>query len=168
MADFVEKEIDYAGLKKLVTAFDKLKLIEDGKIKVDKTDALETLGQKYLDAVGKVPEDKEEALTEEMVGAFNFLRKHLEAKKKEAVKEEKAAKSGDASKQTKKKKSGGLDKKEKKESKGPSTKMLIYSSWKEKKTLPELLKKSAGKVKDSTVKAWVSAWGRKSNLPAGA
>lgn len=94
MAEFVEKEIDYAGLKKLVTAFDKLKLIEDGKIKVDKTDTLETLGQKYLDAVGKVPEDKEDSLTEEMVGAFNYLRKYLVDKKKEEVKEEKAAKSG--------------------------------------------------------------------------
>ena len=52
---------------------------------------------------------------------------------------------------------------------GPSNKEIVYKAWiasKKKADPADLYKKVEGNVKDTTVRSWVSAWGRGENLPA--
>jgi hypothetical protein len=51
----------------------------------------------------------------------------------------------------------------------PSNKEIVYKAWKESKQkleTAELSKKVKGAVKDNTIRGWLSAWKKKTNLPA--
>ena len=57
-----------------------------------------------------------------------------------------------------------------KEQKGPSNKLLVFQAWKHGKgeTDPEkLIKVVKGAVAIGTVRGWINAWGRGTNLPGG-
>ncbi len=53
---------------------------------------------------------------------------------------------------------------------GPSNKMQVYQKWNHGKgetDVVKLTKAVQGRVKESTVRGWLSAWGRGTNLPGG-
>ena len=49
----------------------------------------------------------------------------------------------------------------------PSTKSLVYVDWKAGVTTDKILSKYQGKVKDITIKSWISCWGKGKYLPKG-
>lgn len=50
----------------------------------------------------------------------------------------------------------------------PSNKRIVYDSWKSgNASIPTLHSLVNLAVKESTIKSWISSWGRKQNLPGG-